>query len=261
MKRFTDTAIWGKQWFQDLTPRLKCFWRFLCESVDAAGVWEPNYKLASFQIGEPVTEDDLVPFGDRIGRTESGKVVLVSFIEFQYGRLSEDCKAHIPIFRLLEKHRLSIPYQKATSSHKEKDKETETEKDTEKVEGVQGEGKNGTPPKPANGKVPQNAYALRLGKLFGRRETTRWNEKEEKAFKAIGAIDEGEFDLLEAFYSLSQNGFLRRDLLTLLNNYRGEIDRARKWDTEGRKANGSEFKGTRFEQSAPLHKKKSEYGI
>jgi|688.fasta_scaffold449240_2 hypothetical protein len=135
MKRFTDTAKWSKQWFQDLPPHLKCFWNFICDNADAAGVWEPNFKLASFQIGKTVSEADLIHFGDRVGRTESGKLALVSFIEFQYGKLSADCKAHIPVFRLLEKHRLphslSIPYTKAIHSLKEEEEEKETETETE----------------------------------------------------------------------------------------------------------------------------------
>lgn len=131
MKRFTATEKWSKPWFSDLPPRLKCLWLFICDAADAAGVWEPNFKLASFQIGEPVSADDLRQFGDRIQPIPGGKLRVLSFVQFQYGKLSEDCRAHIPVFRTLEKHSLSIAYPKATRSLKEEEEETEQEEETE----------------------------------------------------------------------------------------------------------------------------------
>lgn len=133
MKRFTATEKWAKPWFQNLHPRLKCLWCFICDNADAAGVWEPNFRLASFQIGLKVSAVDLKEFGDRTASLPSGKILVISFIEFQYGNLSKECRAHFPIFRALEKNSLSypfgIPYSKAIHSLKEEEEDKEEDKE------------------------------------------------------------------------------------------------------------------------------------
>jgi uncharacterized phage protein (TIGR02220 family) len=67
------------------------------------GVWEPDFELASFQIGEPVSEQDLALFEDRIVLLDEGKWWIPSFVSFQYGKLSENCRPHIPIIAALKK--------------------------------------------------------------------------------------------------------------------------------------------------------------
>lgn len=132
MKRFTETLKWSDPWFRKLSPRLKCLWMHLVDACDCAGVLDPDWELISFQIGEKVTEDDVENFGDRVGRSVSGKLVILSFIQFQYGKLSQDCKAHAPVFKATAAHdldRVSKGYPKAIHSLKEKEKDKDTEKD------------------------------------------------------------------------------------------------------------------------------------
>lgn len=129
MKRFTGTEKWDKGWFRQLTPKLKCLWAYLCEKADCAGIWEPDFDLAAFQIGDKISEVDLSAFGDRVERLENGKFILTGFVEFQYGTLSKECKAHIPVLRSLEKNRVSKGYPKGIHTLQEKDKDTEKEKD------------------------------------------------------------------------------------------------------------------------------------
>jgi hypothetical protein len=67
---------------------------------------------------------------------------------------------------------------------------------------------------------------------FHRRPTTPWSEKETKAFKSIHAeLFEDGVKLLHAAYSIphGDNHRTRKDLLTLLNNWQGEIDRWRSY--------------------------------
>lgn len=73
-----------------------------------------------------------------------------------------------------------------------------------------------------------NALRLRIGSWFSRRESTKWSAKELKALKDViklGTPPE-DIDLLEAWYR-SGDLYLRKDIITLLNNWGGEIDRAR----------------------------------
>jgi hypothetical protein len=72
---------------------------------------------------------------------------------------------------------------------------------------------------------------LRLGALFGRRETTPWADKETKSLKVISPIPEEDLALIEKYYRIPpvdpQHDYHRRDLYSLLNNWTGELDRAR----------------------------------
>jgi hypothetical protein len=66
---------------------------------------------------------------------------------------------------------------------------------------------------------------ITVGGWYGRKATTRWDEKELKAWKKLtpDLIADG-LAVLTAPYS-SKATYRRKDLLTLLNNWRGEIDR------------------------------------
>lgn len=75
---------------------------------------------------------------------------------------------------------------------------------------------------------PMESIRLRIGGWFNRRPTTQWTEKETKALRAVIALKTPpeDLDLLETRYR-SGNPYLRRDILTLLNNWNTEIDRAK----------------------------------
>ncbi len=72
------------------------------------------------------------------------------------------------------------------------------------------------------------ALKERISVWFKRRPTTPWSSKEIKALKDViklGTPPE-DIDLLERRY-MSGDQYLRREIITLLNNWNGEIDRAR----------------------------------
>jgi len=133
MKRFTETQKWEDPWFRRLKPEMKLLWQWLCDRCDNAGVIEPDMELASFQIGYQYPMDTLSQFGERLVKLDAGKWFIPKFIEFQYGQLSRDCKAHKPIFTSLQKHCIQldlIGYPKGINTLQEK--ETVQEKETEK---------------------------------------------------------------------------------------------------------------------------------
>lgn len=91
----------------------------------------------------------------------------------------------------------------------------------------------------SEGKVTKGENSLsplgrRIAGWFRRRETTKWDPKELKALKLVEAKGTPEEDiaLLEQRY-LSNAPFIRQDILTLLNHWNGEIDRAKKPQTNG----------------------------
>ena len=104
--------------------------------------------------------------------------------------------------------------------------------------GMANDGSPSPSPSPNNTPIPPNGEVLlsptqkRMGKLFNRRESTRWSKPELKALKEIEPIPEEDFRAVEKYYTLTipkDSDFRRHDLVTLLNNWNGEVDRARKF--------------------------------
>lgn len=107
MKRFIDSEMWKKPWFRSLPPRLKTFYLYVICQCDHAGVWDSDFGLASFFIGEEVTEADMMPaFDGHFEKLPCGKWWLPTFCEWQYVTLSRNTKAHNPAFASIEKHNL-----------------------------------------------------------------------------------------------------------------------------------------------------------
>jgi hypothetical protein len=75
-----------------------------------------------------------------------------------------------------------------------------------------------------------SALQSRINSWYNRRDTTPWSPKELKALKSIPEPEEEELTLL-AEYTMN-SPYRRRDILTLLNNWQGELDRARRWESE-----------------------------
>ncbi len=89
--------------------------------------------------------------------------------------------------------------------------------------------------------IPTTEIAKRISTLFRRRLDTHWSEKEVRQYKRLikdnVLKDCEQLDLIERYYVYQrkkENGIHRRDLYTFLNNFAGELDRARAWDEEMR---------------------------
>jgi len=78
---------------------------------------------------------------------------------------------------------------------------------------------------------------VRLGGIKNRKPSTKWSDKEDRALKKLLPLDPREVVLLEWFYSLPEPSarsksallYRRKDLFTLLNNWPGEVDRAKEF--------------------------------
>lgn len=104
-KRYTNTEKWKTAWYRQLPLRMKAFLEYLNGLCDHAGLWEPDYELASFTLGETFTATDMDLLGDQITPTSSGKIFIPSFIEEQYdGKLFLSNRVHRSVLKLLEKH-------------------------------------------------------------------------------------------------------------------------------------------------------------
>ena len=133
-KRFIDTKMWDKAWFRKLNPKNKMIWIYILTRCDHAGIWDADWDLASFMIGEEIIYKELpkeikdkmkhIPFHDQF--------YIPSFIEFQYGELRENSKPHLSVLkRLKDKGLQSVSY---TLKDKVKVKDKEKLKDKESRE-------------------------------------------------------------------------------------------------------------------------------
>jgi hypothetical protein len=153
-KRFRDTDIWKKPWFRSLSPAEKMAWQYITDNCDNVGIWEPDFELADFFIGEKVDYSALIgKCNDNIEVLSSGKWWIVSFCDFQYGELKPNSIPHQSYIKLLKKHGLfdrackglPNPCQRVKDKDKDKDKEKDKEKEKEKeIKNIYGEYENVT---------------------------------------------------------------------------------------------------------------------
>lgn len=230
MKRFTETTKWADPWYRRLSAGSKLLWGYLTDNCNSIGLIELDFESAEFHIGLEIEEKHLAELGDRIQRLPNGKIFIPKFIGFQYGVLSDSCPAHKPVIKLANLHGIQISdigYQypnarvavgMAIPTGKErKGKEPE---------------RNGKEPTLFEvDKQKPDPTQLRLGALFHRRPTTRWSVDEMKAYRKVYPVDEHDLKILEDYYTAKipkDSNYRRHDLITLLNNFNGELDRARK---------------------------------
>ncbi len=155
-KRFTDTEKWKKQFIRALKAPYKLFWLYLLDECDSSGLWQVDFEVAQLKVGEKLKETDAIKlFGDKIVILDAGeKWFIPSFIEFQYGQLSENNRAHSKAIQTLKKYNLLAedltikplvnvckPLDIVPKGAKEEDKEEEEDKEMEEEqeEGREGE--------------------------------------------------------------------------------------------------------------------------
>lgn len=90
---------------------------------------------------------------------------------------------------------------------------------------------NGEPATRESARNQENSpFMIRLGKFLNRKPKTRWDEKERKALNKLMPLDPDDVDLMERYYladiPADHIPGRRTDLITLLNNWNGELDRA-----------------------------------
>ena len=107
-KRFTDTDKWKKPFIKGLPIEYKCFWFFLLDDCDHAGIWHVDIEIASLRLGIQLSLQKARGFfAEKVVEFDNGtKWFLPDFIEFQYGSLSEKNKMFKPVTQLLSKYNL-----------------------------------------------------------------------------------------------------------------------------------------------------------
>lgn len=82
----------------------------------------------------------------------------------------------------------------------------------------------------ARGRTGLTELGQRIGAIMRRRPGSRWSEREQAALAGLVPLGEDDLVLIERYYGAEvapAEDIRRRDLLTLLNHWPGELDRAR----------------------------------
>ena len=106
-KRFTESGKWKKKWIRQLDPKYKLFWFYLLDNCDHAGVFDADIESASFHIGLEYTEEEILKvFNRKIVPFKTDKWFIPKFVEYQYGELNENNRAHLSVINILNKYDL-----------------------------------------------------------------------------------------------------------------------------------------------------------
>ena len=92
-KRFTETTKWTDRWYRTLPIKHKIFWQYLCDRCDNAGVWNIDFELASFYIGDTVNEKDIEVLNngkERVVIVNAKYLIIKEFIAFQIGDTKQE---------------------------------------------------------------------------------------------------------------------------------------------------------------------------
>lgn len=231
MKRFTETHKWDDPWFRELAGAHKLVFLYILDRCNNAGFWEVDQAGLQFHTKlEPKHFEGAWKALERGLQGAEGWVWVKNFLRHQKNdQLNPANPAHRQIIALLRDQSKRFPDSVSLLPEG-------ASKGLESPIGKgRGKGKGNGPSKKSD--EPPSELQIRIGKLLGRRPSTRWSEKEMELFRKIGEPDDADLALLERFYGaeIPKEDDRRRTMMeTLLGHFSGEIDKARVWAINNR---------------------------
>lgn len=134
VKRLSDSEIWNKDWFLDLTDKQKLLVKFLFDNCDCAGIYEISKRMLRVCFEQPITREDFEAI-KQVQFIDENKIFIEDFIRFQYkvevSELNPKFTVHRGIIAKLTKYGifetlskgLPNPYQRVQDKDKDKDKD------------------------------------------------------------------------------------------------------------------------------------------
>lgn len=112
-KRFFDTDKYKNHFIRSLKAPYKLLWDYILCDCNHAGIWIVDFEAAQLYLGKDIklNEKDALCFFNadktRIIPIDNGlKWFIVPFVEFQYGELNENNRAHNSVICMLRKYDL-----------------------------------------------------------------------------------------------------------------------------------------------------------
>lgn len=106
-KRFVDPDR-NRKAMRGVDVKLRFAFEWLWQNCDAAGIWDWDPDLFKFECGYALDVEALMKACPRVQRLPSGDIILVDYIEINYGRLKENYNPHKPAFRSVDAHGLTL---------------------------------------------------------------------------------------------------------------------------------------------------------
>lgn len=139
-KRFTDTDKYRKPFIRGLLAPYKLLWDYLYHDCNHAGIWIVDFEIAQIYLGKDAVinkEEALKYFNKnavKIVELDNGdKWFIPSFIDFQYGELKENNRAHKSVIDILIKYKVLSktfkPLIRPLQGRKSKDMDKDIDKD------------------------------------------------------------------------------------------------------------------------------------
>lgn len=83
VKRLSDSEIWKKDWFLDLTDKQKLLVKFLFDNCDCAGIYEISQRFLKASFEQPITKEDFKAI-KQVRFINEKTIFIEDFIKFQY---------------------------------------------------------------------------------------------------------------------------------------------------------------------------------
>lgn len=235
MKPYIHQSFWSDVDIESQPPEIKlaALWFITNKQTSILGVCETSKRRFSFETGlaEEWFERALEGLNKGFIRA-GGSIFIKNFIRYQFGSgeslvknnffkamTNEFFKASDEIKSLIASHypEFEEPLQRASKGLLKPKDRIGTDRNGKKEDSKD-----------------KTALQIRCEKIFGKRESTAWDKSEVTAWKSAKPVveqtSEEDFQILEKFYALPQKEtYARKSLAVLLNNWNGEVQRAKEW--------------------------------
>jgi hypothetical protein len=132
-KRFVDSEIFKSPSIRALEAPYKLLWLYLVNDCDHAGIWVVDFDVASIFLGKKYTaEDSLKALAEKVTVVDGGRRWYINgFVEFQYGKLNPDNRAHKSVLDILDRFGICVnkPLPRALQGPMDKDKDKVEDKE------------------------------------------------------------------------------------------------------------------------------------
>lgn len=138
-KRFTDTNIWGEDWFLEMPNEYKLFWYYMLSSCDHSGIFKVNTSVFCRLNEVKLTSNKALEYFNtgkqRIRVIQDNVWFIEDFFVYQYGEsFNTKNRVHESIEKSYKKYNISLTSIRGLKDHKDrvKDKDKDIDKDKEK---------------------------------------------------------------------------------------------------------------------------------
>ena len=101
-KRFIDTDFFKDPFVRSLNSTHKLLYVFMMTNCDHAGCWVPDFEVAAIYTGLKLDEKDILTVFESKIFICKDRWFFPEFIEFQYGNLNPENRAHSSVIKILK---------------------------------------------------------------------------------------------------------------------------------------------------------------